>query len=229
MRNLWMGTVPLTDPSAELARLYLRCRGILARDRPELSGYVRFHPDLTYKDEAGKRTKHPGIVCTHIDPEGQAVSINRHYLTMEGEEADLAEPEKMFPIASNRKLPGSAVPTSHPGEVWDVSVGLETALSVVTAMGIPVWPLVNSYLLENFVPPACSKAVRIWADEDRNEGGQKAALTLKNRLWEMGIKAQIILPDMPIADGSEGVDSNDVLRDRGSLGFLGHEVYGAQR
>jgi hypothetical protein len=229
MRNLWKGTVPLTDPSAEPARLYLRSRGILAWDRPELSRYVRFHPELTYKDKAGKRSKHPGIVCTLIDPEGQAVTINRHYLTMKGEKADLAEPKKMFPIPSKRKLPGCAVPTSHPGEVLDVSEGLETALSVETAMGIPVWPLVNSYLLENFVPPACTKAVRIWADKDRKEGGQKAALTLKKRLWEMGIKAQIMLPDMPIPDGSKGVDWNDVLRERGSLGFLGHEVYRAQR
>ncbi|EES7561506.1 DNA primase, partial [Escherichia coli] len=223
------GTVPLTDPSAEPARLYLRSRGILAWDRPELSRYVRFHPELTYKDKAGKRSKHPGIVCTLIDPEGQAVTINRHYLTMKGEKADLAEPKKMFPIPSNRKLPGCAVPTSHPGEVLDVCEGLETALSVETAMGIPVWPLVNSYLLESFVPPACTKAVRIWADKDRKEGGQKAALTLKKRLWEMGIKAQIMLPDMPIPDGSKGVDWNDVLRERGSLGFLGHEVYRAQR
>ena len=229
MRNLWKGTVPLTDPSAEPARLYLRSRGILAWDRPELSRYVRFHAELTYKDKAGKRSKHPGIVCTLIDPEGQAVTINRHYLTMKGEKADLAEPKKMFPIPSNRKLPGCAVPTSHPGEVLDVCEGLETALSVETAMGIPVWPLVNSYLLEGFIPPACTKAVRIWADKDRKEAGQKAASALKKRLWEMGIRAQIMLPDMPIPDGSKGVDWNDVLRERGSLGFFGHEVYRAQR
>ncbi|MCV0117294.1 toprim domain-containing protein, partial [Pseudomonas aeruginosa] len=155
------------------------------------------------------------------------MTINRHYLTMKGEKADLAEPKKMFPIPSNRKLPGCAVPTSHPGEILDVCEGLETALSVETAMGLPVWPLVNSYLLESFVPPACTKAVRIWADKDRKEGGQKAASALKKRLWEMGIKVQIMLPDIPTPDGSKGVDWNYVLRERGSLVFLGNEVYRA--
>lgn len=229
MRKLWMGTVPLTHPSAEPARLYLRSRGILAWDRTELSRYVRFHPALTYLDKAGKRSKHPGIVCSLIDPEGQAVTINRHYLTVKGEKADIAEPKKMFPIPSNRKLPGCAVPTSQTSEVLNVCEGLETALSVETAMGIAVWPLVNTFLMETFVPPACTKAVRIWADKDRKEGGQKAASVLKKRLWEMGIKAQIMLPDMPITDGSHSVDWNDVLRERGSIGFIGHEVYRVQR
>lgn len=133
MRKLWMGTVPLTHPSAEPARLYLRSRGILAWDRTELSRYVRFHPALTYLDKAGKRSKHPGIVCSLIDPEGQAVTINRHYLTVKGEKADIAEPKKMFPIPSNRKLPGCAVPTSQTSEVLNVCEGLETALSVETS------------------------------------------------------------------------------------------------
>ncbi|WP_432780727.1 toprim domain-containing protein (plasmid) [Pseudomonas corrugata] len=220
MRKLWKGAVPLTAPCAEPARLYLRSRGILAWDRPELSRYVRFHPELTYKDKAGKRSKHPGIVCALIDPEGQAVTINRHYLTLKGEKADLDEPKKMFPIPSNRKLPGCAVPTSRPGETLDVSEGLENALSVETALGIPVWPLVNSYLMESFIPPAGTKLVRIWADKDRKKVGLKAALILKKRLWMMGIKVQILLPDMSIPEGSKGVDWNDVLLARGSLGFL---------
>ncbi|WP_137887523.1 toprim domain-containing protein [Pseudomonas sp. 2FE] len=229
MRKLWKNSVPLTDPTAEPARLYLRSRGILAWDRKELSRYVRFHPSLTYKDEKGKRSRHPGIVCLLTDPEGQAVTINRHYLTAKGEKAKLPEPKKMFPIPSDRKLPGCAVQTSRPGEILNVCEGLETALSVETAMGFPVWPLVNSYLLECFTPPACTKAVRIWADKDRKEGGQNAAMALKKRLWEMGIKAQIMLPDMPVPDGSKGVDWNDVLLQRGSIGFIGHETYRAQR
>ncbi|MFD1690528.1 hypothetical protein ACFSHR_00330 [Azotobacter chroococcum] len=61
----------------------------------------------------------------------------------------------------------------------------------------------NAYLLEHFMPPSAVTAVRIWADKDRREGGQKAALALKKRLWEMGIKAQILLPWLPIPDGAK--------------------------
>ncbi|MFB8831987.1 toprim domain-containing protein [Azotobacter sp. CWF10] len=113
----------------------------------------------------------------------------------------------------------------------DVCEGLETALAVETATGLPVWPLVNAYLLEHFMPPPAISAVRIWADKDRKEGGQKAALALKKRLWEMGIKAQILLPWLPIPEGAKGVDWNDVLLERGPFGFSKHqaEVYRAVR
>ncbi len=229
MRKMWAGSVELTAPEAEPARLYLRSRGILAWDRPELSRRVRFHPSLTYQDAKGKRTQHPGIICVLIDPKQQAVTINRHYLTAKGEKAPLDEPKKMLPIPPGRHLPGCAVPTSQAGEVLDVCEGLETALSIETALGIPVWPLVNSYLMSQFVPPPSVKAVRIWADKDRSNGGHEAAAALKKRLWEMGIKAQILLPDMPIPDGAKSVDWNDVLLARGQFGFFNREAYRAQR
>jgi len=229
MRKLWKASLPLTAPEAEPARLYLRSRGILAWDRPELSRWVRYHPELTYRDSKGKRTKHPGIICALVDPEGRAVTINRHYLTPKGEKAALDEPKKMFPIPNDMHLPGCAVPTSIAGEVLDVCEGLETALSVETALGIPVWPLVNSYLMTQFTPPPSVKAVRIWADKDRKNGGQEAAIALKKRLWEMGVKAQILLPDLPITEGAKSVDWNDVLLARGRFGFFNREACRLQR
>ncbi|MFB8831984.1 hypothetical protein ACE0DR_27970 [Azotobacter sp. CWF10] len=47
----------------------------------------------------------------------------------------------------------------------------------------------------------------------------------------MGIKAQILLPWLPIPDGAKGVDWNDVLLKRGPFGFSKHqaEVYRAVR
>ena len=83
--------------------------------------------------------------------------------------------------------------------------------------------------MSQFVPPPSVKAVRIWADKDRSNGGQEAAAALKKRLWEMGIKAQILLPDMPIPDGAKSADWNDVLRARGRFGFFNREVYRQQR
>lgn len=229
LRKIWLKTVPLTDPTAEPARLYLRSRGILAWDRPGLERAVRFHPSLDFRGKDGKRSQHPGIVCCLFDGDQRAVTVNRLYLTAKGEKAPVDDVKRMFPIPSDRSLPGSAVITSRPTDVLDVAEGLETALSIETAMSIPVWPMVNSYLMEVFVPPAGTKAVRIWADKDRKEGGQKAAQVLKKRLWEMGIKAQIMLPDLAIPDGEKGVDWNDVLRARGSIGFLGNQAHRAQR
>lgn len=231
LRKIWKGTIPLTDQAAEPGRLYLRSRGILVWDRPGLERTVRFHPSLPCPSEKGGPTFHPAIVTCLIAPSGEAVTINRLYLTEKGEKAPLAECKLMFPIPSDRlKLfPGSSVITSKPAEVIDVAEGLETALSVETGMEIPVWPMVNSYLLENFVPPVGTKAVRIWADKDRSGGGLKAAQVLKQRLWEMGIRAQIKLPSMDIPEGKKSVDWNDVLMAHGRFGFTSQEAYRATR
>ncbi len=228
MRKVWKGSVPLTHPSAEPARLYLRSRGILAWDRPGLEATVRFNPSLSAKDEKG-RSEHPAIVAIISDKEGAAVVLHRIYLTAKGEKAPLENPKMMFPIPSDRSVVGGGIRTSQPGEVVDVSEGLETALAIETAMGLPVWPLVNAYLLENFSPPPAVKAVRIWADLDRSGTGLEAAKNLKQRLWAMGIKARIMLPNMPIPSGAKGVDWNDVLLGRGPMAFLGDDAYRAVR
>ena len=224
LREIWKGSIPLTDPRAEPARLYLRSRGILAWDRPGLERTVRFHPSLAYPKGEKKGFSYPAIITCLLDPEGEAVTVNRLYITEKGEKAPVDEPKLMFLIPSDRTLPGSAVITSRPAEIVDVAEGLETALSVETAMDIPVWPMVNAYLLETFIPPVGTKYVRIWADKDRSGGGQRAALQLKKRLWEMGIRVQVKLPDMDIPDGQKSVDWNDVLMARGRFGFIGQEA-----
>lgn len=231
LRKMWRGCVPLTDPVAEPARLYLRSRGILVWDRPGLERTVRFHPALSYRNSEGQVSMHPAIVTLLICPTGQAVTVNRHYLTAKGEKAPVEECKMMFPIPSDRlsAFKGSAVITSKPAEVIDVAEGLETALSVETAIGKPVWPMVNSYLLQHFEPPVGTTAVRIWADKDRSGGGQEAARALKQRLWEMGIRAQIKLPSMEIPEGKKSVDWNDVLLAQGPIGFTSQEAYRAVR
>lgn len=231
LRKIWKGTAPLTDPVAEPARLYLRSRGVLCWDRVGLERAVRFHPALTHKDAKGKLSKHPAIVTLLISGNGDGITVNRLYLTHKGEKAPLDDCKMMFPIPSDRlaSFPGSAVITSRPTEVIDVAEGLETALSIETALGLPVWPMVNSYLMETFTPPPGTKAVRIWADKDRSGGGKKAAEALKVRLWEMGIRAQIKMPPLDIPEGKKSVDWNDVLLALGPFGFMNHEASRAMR
>jgi hypothetical protein len=84
---------------------------------------------------------------------------------------------------------------------------------------IDVFPTVNATLLESFVPGPSTKMVVIWADKDRSGRGEEAASELKRRLWEKGIKAQIMMPSLPIADGEKSVDWNDVLIQLGRMGF----------
>lgn len=230
--KMWKESVPLTDPQAEPARLYLRSRGILGWDREGLEAAVRFHPALSHTPEGGKGEKQllPAIVARILDQGGKGVTMHRTYLTLKGQKAfGGEESKKMFAIPSNKTIRGGCIRTSKAEEVIDVAEGLETALAIETAKGVSVWPMVNSYLLEEFIPPEGVKAVRIWADKDASKAGEEAALKLKRRLWEMGIKARILLPPFPIPEGKKGIDWNDVLLAYGPTGFDNHDSYRAQR
>ena len=64
------------------------------------------------------------------------------------------------------------------------------------------------------------KAVFIFADRDKSQTGQNAAIKLRDRLLESGIPSVICLPspDMLVLN-EKGVDWNDVIRLRGPSAF----------
>lgn len=215
----WSESVELTDSIAEPARLYLRARGILCWDRDELGKSVRFHPALTYQHDNGTKELTPGIVAAIRAPSGKGITLHRIYLTPKGEKAFGSETKKMFAIPSDRDLIGGCIQTSPAGEEVDICEGLETALAVETALGIPVWPTVNAYLLENFVPRPGTKRVFVWADKDRSKTGQIAAANLRARLSKEGVTVHILLPRIDIPADSKSVDWNDILLMLGKSAF----------
>lgn len=215
----WSECVELTHPSAEPARLYLRARGILCWDRQGLERTVRFHPSLDFVHENGKKEKAPAIVAAITDPSGKGITLHRIYLTQKGEKAFGSETKKMFAIPTVRKLIGGCIQTSQASEDVDICEGLETALAVETATGLPVWPTVNAYLLENFEPRPGTKRVFVWADKDRSTAGQEAARKLRQRLMEKGIAVHILLPRIEIPDNAKSCDWNDVLLLHGADAF----------
>ena len=97
--------------------------------------------------------------------------------------------------------------------------GIETALSVTSAIGIPAWSCVSAGMMERFDPPSSVRVVFIFADKDRSETGQKAAEVLKNALMERGLTVRVYLPEAPIPAGKKGIDWNDVLMRDGPSGF----------
>ena len=68
--------------------------------------------------------------------------------------------------------------------------------------------------------PEAVKAVFIFADRDKSQTGQNAAIKLRDRLLESGIPSVICLPspDMLVLN-EKGVDWNDVIRLRGPSAF----------
>lgn len=222
LRRTWKEGLPLDDPDALPARLYLQRRG-LDVGLVFGSSVLRYHPRLPYRDEdLGRIAGHwPALVALVHDADGIPVTLHRTYITVDGFKAPLAEPKKLMYVASDRIVSGGALPLGRPlNGFLGVAEGIETALAVTTGTGMTVWPTLTATLMERFQPPPGVRDLIIWADHDRSGRGLAAATVLKQRAWEKGLRAQIRVPDMlPIPDGQKGIDWNDVLQRLGVAGF----------
>lgn len=219
LKQVWRESWPLTCSEAKAGRLYLTKRGISERQLAAIQS-VRFHPGLQYRDENERLVgTFPALVALVTDPNGQPITIHRTFLTKEGSKAPVDKPKKMMPFPSDRSVTGGCIRLGESSTILGIAEGLETALAARLASRMPVWSAVNATLLERFIPPEGTELVVIWADRDRSQRGEQAAKELKARLWARGIKAQILLPNMPIPEMAKGVDWNDVWIEQGAFGF----------
>lgn len=221
--DIWNESLSLTDPAAKPALLYFKNRGINMRtDVVERTDCIRFHPNLVYFEDGKQAGTHPGIVCAVRDNSGDLITVHRTYLSESGGKADVECARKMMPIPIQKysNLNGASIVLGHPDKgVIGVAEGLETALSAYRGTRIPCWSTVNAGLLKRFTPPEGIHTVLIWSDLDVSMTGQKAADELAERLRSMGLNASVLLPDVAIPEGSNGVDWNDILMTKGTYGF----------
>ena len=220
LKKIWSETLALSAVQAEPARLYLSSRKILNWDAPGYAATLRFHPKLrSYNEDGVCEGEFPAIVALIRDAAGVPVTLHRIFLTPKGEKAPVESVKKMCPIPSNRSVTGGAIQLGKPGEILHVAEGIETALAISMAMGVSVWPLVNTGLMETFVPPAGVKGIVIWEDKDVSGGGEKAAKALQARAWALGLKCARHTPTLTVPEGGKSVDWNDVLIQLGRFGF----------
>ncbi len=86
-----------------------------------------------------------------------------------------------------------------------IAEGIETALAAMKLFGIPTWSALSTYGVETFEPPSEVQRLIIFADNDVNGAGQRAAEALAGRLSSR-IAVEIKIPERP------GTDWNDILR-----------------
>jgi putative DNA primase/helicase len=221
LNRTWRESLPLTHPAAEPARLYLARRGLAAR-APEA---LRFHPELGYYADQRLVGCYPAILAQVTGQAGDAVTLHRTYFTVDGQKAPVDAPKKLMRYPAAKQLTGGAIRLVDPGSRLAVTEGIETALAVIEATGLPAWATGNAHLLETFVPPPGVRQVLVFADKDRSSRphpsghGQEAARGLVTRLWAMGIRAGAIAPGLDIPDGKKGVDWLDVFNRSGKAGF----------
>lgn len=195
-RRLWQSCRAIEDTHAEA---YLRARALHRCRFPAL----RFHPALNYRDSepepwprggragpANRLRRYPALVAAVTGDDGALASIHRTWL-------DPSRPAKA-PVAQPRKalgrVHGFAVRFGHYAHTLLVGEGIETVLSLVTAMpDIPAAAALSAGSLGSFAPPSVTTRLVIARDNDP-EGG-RAAERLLRRCQDMGIAATVIVPE----------------------------------
>ena len=176
--------------SINAVRLYLRSRGLSPTNA------IRFHPALDCY-ESGRHHVFPAMAAVFHSVDGRPLSLHVTYLTADGRKAPVEAVRKIMPPIE--PLAGSAIRLFPLVEHIGIAEGIETALAVHRDLGIPCWSAANAGLLEKFAPPEGVKAVSIFADNDANYTGQKAAYTLANRLCRTH-QVDVRVPDTVGAD-----------------------------
>lgn len=190
-RRIWRGSEPAVGT---LAEAYLRSRDITMSIPPT----VRFHHALKHPSEP---ILLPAMVAAVSDLNRNLVAVHRTFLDAKGSKTTL-EPSKatLGPIA------GRAVHLAPAGEKIALAEGIETALSVQQATGIPAWAALGTSNLARIDMPHSVREVIIAADNDGNGAGEKAALAAAARFAGEGRRVRIAKP------ATADADFNDVLR-----------------
>lgn len=195
-RRIWRESLPVV-PGDPVSR-YLERRCSIASVPP----VIRYQPRLAYRHDDGYVTYHPAMLCRVQDVTGAGSAIHRTYLTDDGQKAAVSTVKK---VAGN--LPaGAAIRLFPVPECLGIAEGIETALSAFLLFGIPTWAAVTAGGLERWAPPAGTKRVIIFGDNDVSGTGQAAAWALAKRLIASGVSVEVNLPN------KLGTDWNDAMK-----------------
>ncbi len=189
-RRLWTRCRAIDGTHAER---YLRARG-LARCR---FAALRFHPELRYRDGSSV-IRLPALVAAVTGDDGAIAGVQRTWLDSRSPaKAGLAHPRKAL-----GRVHGRAVRFGAPDRTLLVGEGIETVLSLVTAVPeIAAAAALSAGSLGAFAPPP--GVARLLIARDNDAAGEQAAERLARRCARVGVAALAVAP--------EGGDFNDDL------------------
>jgi putative DNA primase/helicase len=132
---------------------------------------------------------------------GQGVSLHRTFLTLDGRKADVPTVKKLMPSVVPGETRGGAIRLYPASETLAIAEGIETALAVRLATGLPVWSTICAGGMAQLVVPDEVRLVVICADHDA--AGLDAARALARRLLVEQRRVKILPPDTPGADWAD--------------------------
>lgn len=193
-RRLWDEAQPLRADS--LSAVYLRSRRVLY-DPGELTE-LRHHPSAPLVVYRAGRVVRPALIAAIREPGGILTAVEITYLGPNGRRAvDLRLSRKIVGVVPT----GSAIRLSPPGADHLIGEGMVTTLCAMTRFSLPGWALMSVRNLAGWSPPP--EVRRVLIAGDRGVPGETAALTLRRRLVELGVEAEVVLPDPPFGDWNE--------------------------
>ncbi len=184
LRQAWKGAAPIQQGDAVVS--YLRGRGLRLDTLPSS---LRFHPGMAYRDGDEVR-KLPAMLAMVTGADGKARSLHRTYL-QGAQKAAVSHPKKLM---QGMPLTGAAIRLAGVSNRIGIAEGIETALAAAELFDLPVWSCISTSGVETFEPPVGVREVVIFADNDPNFAGQKAAYTAAHRLTLKGYHAQVRIP-----------------------------------
>lgn len=197
LKRIWNHVVPLDHQRNEVARRYLVYRGLvnILDDLPNdlRGGHIEYWHKREGEDKARMIGTYNALVAVVRDAAGFPCTLHRTYLLDTGEsKAYVPAPKKL--TARIRDPRGAAIKLYRPTDELAIAEGIETALSVRVATGLPVWAAVSTSLMVSVIVPESVKRVWVCADNDENGAGESAATKLVARLLKEGRDARLVMP-----------------------------------
>ncbi|BEI26279.1 toprim domain-containing protein [Vibrio cholerae] len=236
--NRVRGVAQTSIPAAQAPELhaYLRSRG-LKGDFSKLPNTIRYHNRLRYptsfREEGDNRNPwYSAMLGTFRDKDGKNCSLHRTFLS-NGKKAP--ENKTKLLMSPPWDIRGGYIAMDDPivyeaEDGLDLAIigyceGMETALAIREATGIPMRPHYSSSLLKlasGIVVQGVPKhrtLITLWGDNDRSGDGQSTVHELGERLREEGYLVEVFVPDYEIPEGKSSVDWLDVYVEEGAVGF----------
>ncbi|MES2625927.1 MAG: primase-helicase zinc-binding domain-containing protein [Pseudomonadota bacterium] len=147
---------------------------------------------VEYYDDGVLQGDYDCMVLPIQNRAGAVISYHITYL-QNAQKASVRSPKKMLPPSES--MQGAAIRLTDIYPVIGLAEGIETALAVMETYKIPCWAASCANMMETFQPPEGVTSVLIYADNDLNFTGQKAAYVLANRLAIQGLTTGVFIPN----------------------------------
>lgn len=194
---LWDSAVPIAGTPAE--------RYLLRRAIPILPSALRFHPRTPLG--RGRRAVFRPAMLAAVHEHGRLVALQRTFL-------DIEEPRRARDLVNPRRMLGrpgrGAVILAPATETLGLAEGVETALSAMVLLDIPVWATLGNERLAHVAIPDTVTRLILLADNDR--GGRTGAAKAAEAHASPGRTIETLWPPQGLNDwndrlrpGGEGV------------------------